>query len=310
MDQAAHNIAKKKAPCASDGGTGAPVIQYGYVPGTCSIHVVQYQKDEKNLNPLSDYQLEVTVYDGAKNTIGDIAKESSEEPLLIVNSELPYNIIVATGAVDEDAVCFWYSDQWWCSNDQAHHCDFGPYNDGLRTGDCDFSCPAPTSAPPATATQPIPTTMITAVAGPLVFTRPATTTTLSNGVTSVITPTVAAPTYSPTGTFSPGNCGLHVRQHQRNEKDQNPTNDFELEVTLYDGKQKEIGGSGQVSAPSGQNITVLSSLPNPFMAQTGDADDDPVLFFHDSDRWDSSSQQCKVGKYSSGHRDMDCGFSC
>ena len=57
-------------------------------------------------------------------------------------------------------------------------------------------------------------------------------------------------------------------------------------------------------------MDVDGELPLVFIATAGAVDDDPVKFAYGSQNWDSNSGQCKVGKYDSGSRQMDCGFTC
>lgn len=51
-------------------------------------------------------------------------------------SELEWDLIVTTGAFDDDNLQFAYSDKFWDSAD----CDVGAYNDGSRLIKCGFDC--------------------------------------------------------------------------------------------------------------------------------------------------------------------------
>jgi hypothetical protein len=96
-----------------------------YEHSFCRVHVTQYQKNEGiDTNPLHDCQMAITIKDGKINQIGYATKQDAEYAL-IVDSRLPIGLIIQDGLVDNDPVCFWYSNQWWCSNDQLHHCNFG-----------------------------------------------------------------------------------------------------------------------------------------------------------------------------------------
>jgi hypothetical protein len=108
-----------------------------------------------------------------------------------------------------------------------------------------------------------------------------------------------------------GWCGVHVRQHQKNEgaTSDNPTCDYELEISVFDAKQNSIGSSGKVDAPAGQHITVSGSFPFTFHVVTKQVDSDALMFNYGTQAWDSD-HGCSVGGYDSGHRDMDCGFNC
>lgn len=112
-----------------------------YVPGWCGLHVTQYQKHEPNSNPTGDYKLDITIKDAAGGIIGGttgaVAKAGVGVP---VDSRLPLVLIVTAQNVDNDPLLFKYAGQSWGSNDQAHHCNFGAYENGNRDGDCGFTC--------------------------------------------------------------------------------------------------------------------------------------------------------------------------
>lgn len=106
---------------------------------------------------------------------------------------------------------------------------------------------------------------------------------------------------------------MHVRQYQKDEGTENPTTNYEVEITLYDAKQNVIGDSGQVDAPANQNVDVEGSLPKVFTLVAGTVDKDPLTLSYNGQSWstsDSGGHDCDVGKFDSGHRDVDCGFSC
>lgn len=112
-----------------------------YVHGWCGIHVTQYQKNEPKSNPTGDYKLDITIKDAAGATIGGTTGAMAKTGVAVaVDSRLPFVMIVTTQNVDKDPVLFRYSGQSWDSNDQAHHCNFGAYDNGNRDGDCGFTC--------------------------------------------------------------------------------------------------------------------------------------------------------------------------
>lgn len=266
----------------------------GYAPGNCGIHVTQYQKNEGNENPLPYYQLQVTIKDAANTQIG-FATKQMVNPAMIIHSKLPYQVYVSVGTVDTDVVCFWYSDQWFCSNDQAHKCNFGAYDSGKREGDCGFSCPNPTLTPPVSAPQSKPTGATTA----------------NNGAPAPVTNT-APPAPSLTGDYAPGNCNAHIRQFQKNEgaNSEDPGPNYKLEITIKDGKGKIVADSGVEDAPKDVLVPVQGPLPYAFDASTLEVDHDPINFSYNGGNWNSNDKNCKVGGYDSGARDMDCGFTC
>lgn len=105
--------------------------------------------------------------------------------------------------------------------------------------------------------------------------------------------------------YAPGWCGVHVTQYQK----PNPSKDsYSLEANLFDANENKIGGtSGKV----GPTLSLTSKLPLTLEIKTGHVDADPVTFAYGSQTWTSDDKsRCKVGKYDSGDRDMDCGFTC
>ncbi|KZP10305.1 hypothetical protein FIBSPDRAFT_872804 [Athelia psychrophila] len=129
---------------------------------------------------------------------------------------------------------------------------------------------------------------------------------------ALLTPALAAPTDAAAPIVSkryvPGNCGVHVRQYQRHEGNENPTGNYLFGVTIYDGAQHQIGAGTQY-IPSGRTGDFDSQLPRVLLINALYVDSDPVTFAYNGDTW-SSNSRCSVGGYDSGHRDMDCGFSC
>ncbi len=123
-----------------------------YATGWCGMHIVQYQKNEQGdpahpSNP--EYVIDVSLFDakqkpiplkncnGCGNTASTVAPNGKAA---YIESSLPYGMEITCGAVDSDAVLFAYADQFWGSNDQPHHSNFGPYSDGSRSGDTGFTC--------------------------------------------------------------------------------------------------------------------------------------------------------------------------
>lgn len=137
-----------------------------FVEGWCGVHIEQFQRRTGG-NPLDDYQLSVDVFDGSSRPIGSAIKQSSAKPLDIINSVLPYDLHVATGASDEEPVFFWYADQYWNSTSEPNQCSVGPFDHGSRKMDCGFHCLKPDAVedPPASATvaNPFPNTPVAAV---------------------------------------------------------------------------------------------------------------------------------------------------
>ena len=124
---------------------------------------------------------------------------------------------------------------------------------------------------------------------------------------------------------------MHVIQYQKNEgpdglglvplpgdSDDNTywvtestgTNDYRLNVTLFDASKNDIGGVTLLSAPTGVEQGIDSQLPDVFEVEVGAVDSDPVQFSYGAQSWLSSDAQCSQGRYDSGSRGIDCGFNC
>ena len=120
------------------------------------------------------------------------------------------------------------------------------------------------------------------------------------------------------GTYTPGWCGIHVVQYQKNE-DSGPNAggpDYMLEVTVFDGAGKNImigtDSSSRFVALNGQAQNVLTQLPAFVTFTVGGVDDDPVWFGFKDQSWNSNDQEhhSDFGKYDGGSRQGDTGFSC
>lgn len=170
-----------------------------------------------------------------------------------------------------------------------------------------FNCPLPDATPPVSATiaHPIPGGATAAVGGDKSF--------LNTWITATPTPTpTGPPPPPPTPTYATGSCGIHVVQIQKNEGSMNPTNNYLLEVTLYDGKQKAIGSSGQVPAPMGVAVSV-PGLVSPFTITANATDNQPLVCEFQGKKFTLDQATCgkhAIGLYDSGSRNMDCGFPC
>lgn len=111
-----------------------------FVSGWCTMHVVQYQRNENGVG--ADYQFDVLIYDANITPIGQVKKQAIDPntKTLNVDSNLPYVVVLTASGGDGDAVLFAYAGQNWGSNDQEHHSNFGPYDSGSRQGDTGFAC--------------------------------------------------------------------------------------------------------------------------------------------------------------------------
>ncbi|KAF3012797.1 hypothetical protein E8E14_006704 [Neopestalotiopsis sp. 37M] len=111
--------------------------------------------------------------------------------------------------------------------------------------------------------------------------------------------------------FTPGRCGVHVHQYQKNAGPGGNTADYRFDVYLYDGAQAYLGGRGTVNIPSGSTADIGAiDLPFRLLITAGYVDADPLTFAYAGQHWSSNSGQCSVGAYDSGDREMDCAFTC
>ncbi|KAJ5601176.1 hypothetical protein N7510_010710 [Penicillium lagena] len=281
-------------PCGEEpdaSGKSTPKNDDGYAAGQCGVHITQYQRNEGDaVNPLDVFQLKLNILDANQESIGFMIKQAAEEAL-IVPSKLPYDLWVQVGDGDDDPICFWYSNQYWCTDNDDWGCNIGEYDSGERNGDCGFSCPNPMDDFPTT-TYDLPSPAKTAYDG-----------------TSVPTSTAAPPEV----TYAQGACGVHVIQYQKNENKNglNPTDYYQVQFEVKDADNNLITTSPTSQAESGNPVTIQGDgLEYPFSVTVGDIDSDPVSFKYNDQEWDSDADQCSVGKYDTGTRNMDCGFTC
>ncbi|KAL9633933.1 MAG: hypothetical protein Q9164_004400 [Protoblastenia rupestris] len=281
-----------------------------YIHGWCKVHVEQWQKHHGNDNPLGSFQLSATITDDGSRDIGHAAKQPAANSLAIVNSVLPFNLVVAAGTTDDDPIQFWYADQYWNSSSSENQCSVGGYEDGNRGLECGFHCPLPdpgSAAVSATAAHPFPNTPTAAIGGYTTFTN----------TYQTASPTSTAANATSTGpppkpTYATGKCSVHIKQFQKNDKESNPTGNYQIEATIFDAtpdNKGPIGTSGHVPAPDGEAVSV-TGLVSPLTISSGQVDDDPLTINFDGKTFKTSDEQCDVGDYDSGARDMDCHFDC
>jgi len=119
-------------------GSPKPVAP-GITHGWCGVHVVQHQK----ANPvgLNNYHYDVTVKDGGQNIVGSVTNmDLANGKTGSIKTLLPTPFTLTSGNIDKDAVYMGYNGASWGSADQGHHCNFGSYDSGSRSGDCGFTC--------------------------------------------------------------------------------------------------------------------------------------------------------------------------
>ena len=121
--------------------------------------------------------------------------------------------------------------------------------------------------------------------------------------------------------YSPGWCGVHVTQYQKNEGAGKDPSQYRLTVTIADGEGINVnvpegaapGQNTYVQAPDKQWVQMTSRLPSSLSVKAGPTDNDPVWFSYPGNTdWSSKDQahHCNFGSYDSGKREGDCGFTC
>lgn len=114
---------------------------------------------------------------------------------------------------------------------------------------------------------------------------------------------------STTSAPTSGWCGIHVTQYQK----PNPaTDNYKVDVSIYDDNGALIGRVAGADAPGGERVYVISTLPDVLSITLGKVDADVVLFNYGTDAWGSKAQDhyCSFGGYGGGNRNGDCGFTC
>lgn len=269
-----------------------------YNPGSCRVHVTQYQPNSGD-NPLDYYEMEISIFDNSNIEIGQATKQSAHDSLVIANSVLPFQLIVATGA-DQDTITFWYADQYWDSKTGCGH--MGAYDSGSRQGDCDFKCPYPASGDPppvsAAIAHPVPGPTFAAIAGSVTYKN------------TFITATPTATPTSPAADYPRGMCSVHIVQFQKHEDGQNETGDYQINAVMYDGKGKAFWDNGKIPAPGGKPVE-LYGLVDTVTLTAGNIDDDPFTVNYQGDTWKTNDKgKCKVSGYGNGRRYFECPLVC
>ncbi|KAI0448888.1 hypothetical protein F5B21DRAFT_79788 [Xylaria acuta] len=107
-----------------------------FVPGQCGVHVTQWQKNENGVG--ADYQYDVTIVDAVGQGVGGAVRLSVPDYQSgDVYSQLPYTLVITSGAVDSDPVQFAYAGYVFSS---SAGCSTGGYENGNRDMDCGFGC--------------------------------------------------------------------------------------------------------------------------------------------------------------------------
>ena len=113
--------------------------------------------------------------------------------------------------------------------------------------------------------------------------------------------------------WASGWCTMHFSKVQRDEDYINPTNEYLMAVTILDHNKKII--IHVPLQPIDDAFVIpdeMSGLGANFTVRAGNDDDAEDEFWYKDLYWKSkdSSQQCSDGKWDSGFREGNCGFTC
>lgn len=112
--------------------------------------------------------------------------------------------------------------------------------------------------------------------------------------------------------YTPGWCGVHVTQYQKNEGPGDDIENYRFTVVLKDADGKPVGEQDYVSIPSGETSSFTSTLPWTFDLTAPNVDDDAIWMAYGDQSFTSNDQphSCNFGSYDGGKREGDCGFTC
>lgn len=117
--------------------------------GWAIVNVVQYARNDPDINPSPNFKLDITVFNSKGATIGErLGSDAPAGQPVAVHSQLPYEILVTTQSRDEDTLLFAYAageGNWigvgsekWESNDRSkeHRCSDNIWKSGHRVIAC------------------------------------------------------------------------------------------------------------------------------------------------------------------------------
>lgn len=134
-----------------------------------------------------------------------------------------------------------------------------------------------------------------------------------HGITAVVpssTNTISPSPLPSSGAAQPtARCGIHVVQYQKHEDNVNPTGDYKIEGTIFDGAHKPISSSKRQQAPTGETLSI-GGLGSPLSITAELTDDKPLTIKYSSQTFATDQAQCSQGDWDSGSRKIDCGFAC
>ncbi|KAI4278433.1 MAG: hypothetical protein L6R35_006092 [Caloplaca aegaea] len=159
----------------------------------------------------------------------------------------------------------------------------------------------------ATIAHPLPATPVQAVAGETSFVN-------THSKTAWPAPAEATPTYVS------GRCRMKINQYQKHEKNSNPTNHFQLLISVKDSEGNQAAYLPKTSLPIGEPITMKGLKGGDFNVIVGkDLGDEPltdykpISFNYGGQDFDTGILKCRKGPgglYEDGDRKMDCNIDC
>ncbi|KAL8684470.1 MAG: hypothetical protein Q9224_006332, partial [Gallowayella concinna] len=81
------------------------------------------------------------------------------------------------------------------------------------------------------------------------------------------------------GAFKPGGCAVYFEQYQRNEKSKNPSNTYQLAISITHNSHVQIGVATKQPVDKPLEITD-SVLPYRLLVMPGFGDDDLIEFWY------------------------------
>lgn len=208
-------------------------------------------------------------------------------PAAGLKTRLPHTFYVTPGSHDEDSTCFQYGDQSFCSDNKAHSCSFGRFDNGKSEGDCGFNCGPPGANGPGTAPKGARDAF------------------MGHGKAG----------NKEKDHYVKGRCRVHVQMFQRNEnKDSlNPFDQYGIELYLADDQKTIIAYQPKTFALYNTDpVTAQGPLPYEVQVWPGRGDNDSLRFKYNDKIWHSDyKEHCeKFSAFSDGWSHGVCSFDC
>lgn len=110
-----------------------------YATGDCKFHLVQWQKNEgPDINPINDYEIEVTITDSKGKFVGASGKVAAPKDNAVSVKGLVKPLTITAETIDKDPLSVSYDGATFDTN--SEHCKRSKYQNGHRDLDCKFTC--------------------------------------------------------------------------------------------------------------------------------------------------------------------------